>query len=81
MSEECRRTFWQCGWRPAAGWTCTCALIWGWVLAPAIETVLRVYQIQVQVPRMEAAQAASLITALLGMSAVRTYDKKNNLTK
>lgn len=79
--EASHRTIFVAGWRPAIGWICACALGWGWVLAPIVETVLKIYNVQVTMPNIDVAQAISLVMALLGMSAIRTYDKKNGLSK
>ena len=77
---QTKRTFWCAGWRPAAGWICVVTLGWGWIIAPIIEVILRIYHVQIELPKVDASQVMPLITTLLGMATLRTYDKKNNLT-
>ena len=64
------------GWRPAVGWVCVFALSWGWIVGPIVQWVWPEHPM----PAIEIGQAISLIMALLGMSAVRTYEKKSGLT-
>lgn len=79
--ESTHRSIFIAGWRPAAGWICTFALSWSWIIAPIIETILHICNIQIEIPKIDTAQAFPLIMALLGMSTIRTYDKKNSLTR
>lgn len=76
-----KRTFWCAGWRPAIGWICAIALAWSWVLAPIVEVILKACGIPIIMPRLQSTEIVSLTTSLLGMSALRTYDKKNGLTQ
>jgi len=65
------------GWRPALGWVCVIALTWGWVLAP----ILRFFFPDKEMPAIEVGEAVSLVMAMLGMGALRTYEKKNSIAR
>lgn len=69
------RSLFVAGWRPAVGWVCVSALAWGWIIGPIVQFIWpdRV------LPGIEVGQATSLIMAMLGMGALRTYEKKKGL--
>ena len=75
--EAAHRSMFVAGWRPAVGWICVFALGWGWIFAP---TLIFFFPGRVM-PAIEVGQAISLVMALLGMGALRTYEKQNTLTK
>lgn len=75
--EAGHRSLFVAGWRPAVGWICVFALGWGWILAP----FLRFFYPDKTMPGIEVGEAISLIMAMLGMGALRTYEKRSNLTK
>ena len=75
--EAKHRSMFVAGWRPAVGWICVLALFWGWILAP---TLVFFYP-NSSMPAIEIGQAISLVMALLGMGALRSYEKKEGLTK
>jgi len=74
--EAGHRTLFVAGWRPAIGWICAIALGWGWIVGPTLEFFIPGRKM----PAIEVGQAISLVMALLGLAATRTYEKKNNLT-
>ncbi len=65
------------GWRPALGWLCAIALGWGWVLAPILEFIFP----ERKMPAIEVGQAVSLVMAMLGMGALRSYEKKSGIAR
>ena len=74
--EAGHRSMFVAGWRPALGWICAAALFWGWILGP---TLMFLYPGRT-FPGIEVGQAISLVMAMLGLSAVRTYEKGKGLT-
>lgn len=74
--EAGHRALFVAGWRPAVGWICVFALAWGWIVAP----ILQFFFPGRPLPAIEIGQAISLIMAMLGMGALRSYEKKHNLT-
>ena len=75
--EAGHRSMFVAGWRPAIGWICATALGWGWILAP----ILQFFFPEKKMPAIEVGEAISLVMALLGMGALRTYEKQSKLTK
>lgn len=75
--EAGHRSLFVAGWRPAIGWICATALGWGWIIAPFLQFL---YPDQ-KMPVIEIGEAISLILAMLGMGSLRTYEKRNKLTK
>lgn len=75
--EAGHRSLFVSGWRPAVGWLCAGALGWGWIFAP----ILQFFYPEKIMPTIEVGEAISLIMAMLGMGVLRTYEKRNKLTK
>ena len=74
--EAGHRNLFVAGWRPAIGWICVFALGWGWILAPILTFI---YPERVM-PAIAVGEAISLVMAMLGMGALRSYEKKNKIT-
>lgn len=65
------------GWRPAIGWISAVGIGYTFVLAPFIEFVSRaVYEYEGVMPMPDVGQLMALVTAMLGVGAMRSYDKK-----
>lgn len=80
--EAGHRNMFVAGWRPAVGWTCVIALFYGWVAQPVAEFIIVVAGIKLaaDLPAINSGEAISLLMALLGMGALRTYEKKSGIT-
>ena len=82
QAEAKHRSVFVAGWRPFVGWTCGVALAYHFVLAPVI--LFGVNIAGVEIPELPAFDMDSLMTVLLGMlglGGLRTYEKKQGLTK
>ena len=75
--EAGHRSIFVAGWRPAIGWICVFALGWGWILAPLLQFIFP----DKEMPAIEIGQAISLVMAMLGMGALRTYEKHSGHSK
>jgi Holin of 3TMs, for gene-transfer release len=69
------------GWRPFVGWVCGVGVAWTFVLQPACDWVLAIYKPGVVTPILETGQLMSLLLGLLGMGAMRSYDKMKGTSK
>lgn len=84
--EAAHRNLFVAGWRPAVGWVCVIALVWGWIVMPTAVFVIKLLQSQgilgpiPELPAIAVGQAISLVMALLGVAGIRTYEKKHGLT-
>ena len=72
----------QRSWRPLIGMSCALAIAWEYVLKQFIMFILAAFSIEhAPLPELDRATLFPLVTALLGMAGLRSYEKKNNLTK
>ena len=70
------------GWRPFIGWVCGAAFAYHFVLQPFI--VFGVTVAGVQVPELPTFDMGSLMTVMMGMlglGGLRSYEKKQGITK
>ena len=63
------------GWRPFIGWTSGVGIAYTFVAAPFIEFVARAAGYTQEMPVPDATQLMALVTAMLGVGAMRSYDK------
>ena len=63
------------GWRPFIGWTGGAGLAYSFVLAPFVEFVARANGYVGEMPMPDSSQLLTLVTAMLGVGAMRSYDK------
>lgn len=63
------------GWRPFIGWVGGVGLAYSFVLAPFIEFIARVFGYAGVMPEPDAAQLLTLVLSMLGVGAMRSYDK------
>ena len=74
------------GARPAIMWVCCFALAWQFILAPISSWIIITWYPQVTLPSLETGELVSLIMALLGLGASRSFEKwkgvaRNNMKK
>jgi hypothetical protein len=70
------------GWRPFIGWVCGVAFAYHFVLQPLI--VFGVTAAGVEIPELPSFDMGSLMTVMMGMlglGGLRSYEKKQGLTK
>ena len=63
------------GWRPFIGWTSGVGIAYTFVAAPFIEFVARANGYVGEMPLPDSSQLMALVTAMLGVGAMRSYDK------
>ena len=69
------------GWRPCVGWVCALAFSWTYFLQPIVTYIIITSgHPSPQLPALDMGQMMSLLTGMLGMAGLRTYEKvsKNN---
>lgn len=69
------------GWRPFVGWVCATGVAWTFVLQPICDWFLAIYKPGIVTPVLETGQLLSLLLGLLGMGAMRSFDKFNGTSK
>ena len=74
--------FMQRAWRPLIGMSCALALLFEYVLKPFLLFFLATFHIEIlPLPQLDMGMLMPLVMSLLGMGALRTYEKKQGLTK
>jgi hypothetical protein len=68
------------GWRPGVGWVCVAALSWQTVLQPFLAFGLAAVGVSVNLPSMNSELVMSLLVPLLGLSAMKTYERVNSVS-
>ena len=69
------------GWRPFIGWNCGLALSFQYVIVPIGTWVASMFGVVVPQPPPLDAMLWQLMTALLGMGGLRTYEKIKGVAK
>ena len=72
----------QRSWRPLIGMSCALAIFWEYVAKQFIMFGLTVFNVQTQpLPELPLDSLMPLVLSLLGMGALRTYEKKSGVSK
>jgi hypothetical protein len=67
------------GWRPFIGWVCGGACAWNWVGLPVVLFFAAAFGKEVKVSPADLTQMLPLLMGMLGMGALRTYEKLNGV--
>jgi hypothetical protein len=78
--EAAHSSIFVAGWRPFIGWVGGVGLAYTFVLAPFIELIARASGYGGEMPLPDSAQLMTLITAMLGVGAMRSFDKMKGTT-
>jgi len=78
--------WWVAGARPALMWVCALALLWNWLLLGIVEVFIATFsdnanQIMSLLPTIDSHEVTGLITALLGLGALRTWEKTKGVAR
>lgn len=81
--EASRSSIFIAGWRPFIGWVCGFALAWHFIAQPLTSYLIALIATLVDgtplyPPRLEIKDLISILLAMLGLSGMRSYEKKNN---
>lgn len=64
------------GWRPAAGWVCVLGLLYSVFLRPMISWLATIWSFSAVPPVIDDVILMQLLFGMLGLGALRSYDKK-----
>jgi len=74
--------FMQRSWRPLIGMSAAIAIFWEFVLSKFILFFLGVFHYEViNIPQLDTGVLMTLVTSLLGLGTLRTFEKSRGLTK
>lgn len=76
--EAASQSVFVAGWRPFVGWTCGAALAYSFILQPCIVSICVLAGVHfdtAQLPHLDMVTLIGLLTTMLGMGALRSFDK------
>ena len=79
--EAASKNWFVAGWRPSVGWVCSLAMMYHFILAPMIQFAVGIAGIQLELPEFDFSQLSTILMAMLGMAGLRTFEKKEKVTK
>ncbi len=73
--EDAKGAWFQAGWRPAVGWVCVAGFLINFLVSPLL------HPLGIIVPQADTATMLPVLMGMLGLGGLRSYEKKNGLTK
>ena len=74
--------FMQRSWRPLIGMSCAIAIFWDFVLSKFILFICGLFHYEVlNIPQLDMGTLMPLVMSLLGMGALRTFEKTKGVSK
>jgi hypothetical protein len=69
------------GWRPAVGWVCVLGMAGNFMVIPFANFVLALMEIDVTIPLVALDTMMPVLMGMLGLGAMRTYEKTKQVSK
>lgn len=79
-AEANHASWWVAGWRPGVGWICAVGLAYQFLFYPLVGPFLDHY-LDVKLYEADIGDLLTLLTGMLGMSAIRTVEKVRNISR
>jgi len=79
--EAGHRSIFVSGWRPAIGWVGGFALMFEFILSPSIEWYAKFSGLEITAPNIETGSLLAIVTSMLGVAGMRSFEKAKGLTK
>jgi len=80
-AEAQHKSLFVSGWRPAVGWCCVFGMMGNFMVIPFTNFVLALLEIPVSVPLIDTATMMPVLMGMLGLGAMRTYEKRTGVSK
>ena len=80
-NEAGHRSVFVSGWRPAIGWMGALALGFEFILSPAIEWYSKFAGLNLTAPEIQTGPLLAIVTSMLGVAGLRSFEKTKGLTK
>jgi len=77
--EAAHQSLFVAGWRPAVGWVCVLGMFGNFITIPFSNFVLALLDIDIVIPLVPLETMMPVLMGMLGLGAMRTYEKKNNV--
>ena len=69
------------GWRPFIGWTCGLGMFGNFITSPFSNFVLALFEVDIVIPLVPLETMMPVLMGMLGLGAMRTYEKKSGVSK
>lgn len=79
--EAQHRSIFVAGWRPAIGWSAAIGFAYAFVLHPVGTWAAAIWWPQATLPTLDTAPLLEMTFAMLGLGAMRSWEKSRGLTK
>ena len=79
--EAGHRSIFVSGWRPFIGWCGGFALAFEFILSPAIEWYAKFAGLSLTAPEIQTGPLLAIVTSMLGVASLRSFEKAKGLTK
>jgi hypothetical protein len=81
VKEAGHRSIFVSGWRPFIGWCGGFALAFEFILSPAIEWYSKFAGLNLTAPEIQTGPLLAIVTSMLGVAGLRSFEKSKGLTK
>jgi len=75
--EAAHKSLFVSGWRPAVGWVCVLGMFGNFITIPFSNFVLALLGINIVIPLVPLETMMPVLMGMLGLGAMRSYEKKN----
>ena len=79
--EAGHRSIFVSGWRPFIGWCGGFALAFEFILSPGIEWYSKFAGLNLIAPEIQTGPLLAIVTSMLGVASLRSFEKAKGLTK
>ena len=79
--EAGHRSIFVSGWRPFIGWCGGFALAFEFILSPGIEWYSKFSGLNLTAPEIQTGPLLAIVTSMLGVAGLRSFEKTKGLTK
>lgn len=81
LAEASNPNLFVSGWRPMIGWVCAISFAWFYLGVPIISWILAIAGVHVDLPVFDKNSLMELTMGMLGMGALRSFDKWRGTAK
>ena len=79
--EAAHKSLFVSGWRPFIGWTCGLGMFGNFITIPFSNFVLALLELNIVIPLVPLETMMPVLMGMLGLGAMRTYEKKSGVSK
>ena len=80
-AEAQHKSIFVAGWRPFIGWVCGVGIAWAMVVQPVAQWAMIAWGDGTELPTIDTSYLMELVTAMLGMSGLRTFEKMKGVAR